>query len=318
MLKKNIIALAALAAATGVTHAETFKVNDNTSFGVNVDLGAYYASVKNAQGKAENQVAGKGLNQVKFEGSSKISGGTKVFGKVEIDFDPIKDNDTVKTDDIKIGIAGSFGQAQIGQFDSYAEDKVFEALGVGHGEYAFVTEAKSGNDGRHIQYTNKWGPLSIGLDVTHMASADDATKSSTGTAVALVYKLDQLTLGYAHDKISAFDPDGAASKLKSTDGFSANYQIGDAELVGYVGKSKPVGGGDNTNYSGVAAKYKMGAVDFGLAFQKVKTGSKSVNETSMGVGYEAYKNMTIYADMLKKGKTSKEGDAIEVGVMYSF
>jgi hypothetical protein len=74
----------------------------------------------------------------------------------------------------------------------------------------------------------------------------------------------------------------------------------------------------STNYSGVAAKYKMGAVDFGLAFQKVKTGSTSTNETSFGVGYEAYKDMTIYADMVKKGLSSKKGDAIEVGVMYSF
>jgi hypothetical protein len=318
MLKKISLPLVALTAVAGVAQAETFKISDNTSFGVNVDLGAYYASVKNSSGKAENQIAGKGLNQVKFEGSSKLAGGTKVFGKVEIDFDPVKDNDGVKTDDIKIGVAGSFGQIQIGQFDSYAEDKVFEALGVGHGEYGFVTEAKSGNDGRHLQYTNKMGPLSFGLDLTHIASASDATKSSTGTAVALIYKLDQLTIGYAHDKISAYDSDGAAASAKSTDGLSVNYKLGDAELVGFVGKTKPVSGSDSTNYSGVAAKYKMGAVDFGLAFQKVKTGSTSTNETSFGVGYEAYKDMTIYADMVKKGLSSKKGDAIEVGVIYSF
>ena len=318
MLKRNTTALIALAAATGLAHAETFKINDSTSFGVNVDLGAYYASVKNSSGKIENQIAGKGLNQVKFEGSSKLSGGTKVFGKVEIDFDPVKDNDTVKTDDIKIGVAGAFGQIQIGQFDSYAEDKVFEALGVGHGEYGFVTEAKSGNDGRHVQYTNKLGPLSIGVDITHMAKANDATKSSTGTAVALVYKIDALTLGYAHDKISAYDADGNDASAKSTDGFSVNYKLGDTQLIGFVGKTKPVSGSDSTNYSGVAAKYQMGAVDFGLAFQRVKTGSTTKNETSFGVGYQAYKDMTLYADMVKKGLSSKKGDAFEVGVMYSF
>ena len=40
MLKQTALALAA-AAAVGVAHAETFKINDKTTFEVNVDVGAY-------------------------------------------------------------------------------------------------------------------------------------------------------------------------------------------------------------------------------------------------------------------------------------
>ena len=317
MLKQTALALAA-AAAVGVAHAETFKINDKTTFEVNVDVGAYYASVKNADGKSETQIAGKGMNQVEIKADHKMADGVKVFGEVEIDYDPIKDNDTVLTDDVKVGLSGGFGKIMAGQFDSFAEDNVFEALGVGHGEYAFVSEPASGNDARHIQYSNSFGNLKLGLDLTHKAGDADATSSKTGMALGMTYKWSDLTLGFAYDKITGFDTKGKAAKDKSTTGVSAKYKLGEATLLGLIAQTAPVGGGDKTKYAGFGVSYDIGAVNVGFAYQQVKTGADKVNETSLGVSYEIYKNMSLYADMLKTGADKGEGDALEIGIAYSF
>ena len=317
MLKPTLLAVAA-AVAVGAAQAETFKINDKTTFEVNVDVGAYYVSEKNADGKSESQIAGKGMNQVEIKADHKMADGVKVFGEIEIDYDPIKDNDSVKTDDVKVGLSGGFGKIMAGQFDSFAEDNIFEALAVGHGEYAFVSEPASGNDGRHLQYSNSFGDLKLGLDLTHKAGADDATASKTGMVLGMTYKLSDLTLGFAYDKITGFDTDGKAAKAKSTTGMSVKYKLGDATLLGLAAQTTPVSGGDKTKYTGFGVTYDMGAVNLGLAYQQVKTGDTKTNETSLGVSYEMYKNMSIYADMLKTGANKGEGDALEVGIAYSF
>lgn len=317
MFKQTALMLA-VAATVGAAHAETFKINDKTQFEVNVDVGAYYVSEKNGDGKSEAQIAGKGMNQVEIKAEHKMTDGVKVFGEIEIDYDPVKDNDGVKTDDVKIGLSGGFGKIMAGQFDSFAEDNVFETLGVGHGEYAYVSEPKSGNDGRHLQYSNSFGNLKLGLDLTHKSDASDATQAKTGMALGLTYKMDALTLGFAYDKITGFDTDGKAASAKATTGFSAKYKMGDATLLGLVAQTTPVVAGDKTKYAGMGVSYDMGPVNLGFAYQQVKTGSEKTNETSIGVSYEVYKNMNLYADMLKTGATKGEGDALEIGIAYSF
>lgn len=319
MLKTTTTAALVATLFAGASQAATFQTSDNTKFNVNVDVGAYYLSKKNADGKAETQIAGKGINQIQIKGESKLADGVKVFGQVELDFDPVKNNDTAKTDDIKLGVEGSFGKLTVGQWDSFAEDNVFETLGVGHGETGFVTEPASGNDGRHVQYSNKFGNLAFGIDLTHSASSADGTKTGMGTALGVTYKLDQLTLGLATDTIAKYvDDTGAESKDKSTTGVSAKYKMGNATLLAMVATTKPVTGTDKTKYSGVGVTYDMGAINFGLAYQRVKTGSTSRNETSAGVSYEAYKNMTVYLDMANLGQAKSKGNTVEMGVAYKF
>jgi predicted porin len=322
MFKKTTTAALAALLCAGVSHAETFKVGDKIDFEVNVDVGAYYASVKDSAGESVTQIAGKGMNQVEIKATHKMPGGVKVFGEIEMDFDPVKDNDGVTTDDVKLGLSGDFGKLTVGQFDSFAEDNVFEVLGVGHGEYAYVSEPASGNDARHIQYAHKIGAVSFGADLTHKnndASGGDKTKSKTGLALGATYKLDALTLGFGYDKITGYDTKGAAASDKSTTGLSAKYKLGDATLLGFYGQTKPVAAGDDkTKYTGFGVTYDMGAVNLGMAYQQVKVGSTKTNETSIGVSYEVYKNMTVYADMLKTGADMGEGDALEIGLAYSF
>lgn len=320
MFQKTAIALATIAAAASVQAAE-FNIGKETKFEVNVDVGAYYESIKNDAGKNATQFTGKGLNQVEIKGSYAVDSATKVFGEVEIDFDPIKDNDTVKTDDTKFGVdSKSFGKLTIGQFDSYFEDNVAEALGAGHGENAFVTEASTGHDGRHVQYVKKFGNATFAYDLTFGTSSSDSTKSSTGSALTLAYKMGDVSFAIGTDKPSKFDTTGAAVTADGTTGFTATYNISkELALTGLYAKAKKTDGSD-TKYTGVKLAYEMGPVDFKLATQRVKPSgtSKSETETTFGVGYEVYKNMTIYLDMGKFGADKGEGDVTEIGMTYSF
>ena len=320
MFQKTAIALSLVAVAASAQAAE-FNIGKETNFQVNVDVGAYHESIKTSDGKSAKQFTGKGLNQVEIKGTHTVGNGLKVFGEVEIDFDPIKDNDTVKTDDTKFGVdSKAFGKLTIGQFDSYFEDNVAEALGAGHGENAYVSEAATGHDGRHVQYIKKFGDLSIAYDLTFGTSSADATKSGTGSALTLAYKMGDLSFALGSDKPAKYDTTGAAVTADGTTGLTATYNLNkELALTALYAKAKK---NDNTHtkYPGFKVGYELGAFDFALATQKVKpSGSaKATTETTFGVGYQVYKDMTVYLDMGKFGADKGEGDVTEIGLTYSF
>jgi hypothetical protein len=320
MFQKSAIALAAFIVAA-TAQATDFNLGKDTTFEVNVDVGAYHLSEKDASGKTEKSFLGKGLNQVEVKGSHAVGDGLKVFGEIEIDYDPIGDNGTILTDDNKFGVdSKAFGKFTIGQFDSYFEDNVAEALGAGHGDTAFVTEAGTGNDGRHLQYLKSVGDLTFAYDLTFDTSSADATKSATGSALTLVYKIGDLKIALGTDKISKYKNTGAAATADSTTGITATYKLTkEMALTALSIKAKNL---DNTNtkYTGFKVAYDMGAVDLTLASQRVKPSNSSTSrtETTYGIGYEAYKNMTVYLDMSKMDKANGEGDVTEIGMKYSF
>ncbi len=319
MFQKSAIALATVLAVTAA-HAAEFKLNDNTKFEVNVDVGAYQLSEKDSSGKNEKSFVGKGLNQVEIKASHNVESGIKVFGEIEIDYDPIGDNGDLATDDTKFGIdSKAFGKITAGQFDSYFEDNLAEALASGHGENGFVSEPASGNDGRHIQYTKSFGDFTFAYDLTLDASNADATKSATGSAVTLVYKMGDLKVVVGSDSIAKYKNDGDDASAKSTTGVAATYELTDGlSLTALSAKAKKVDN-SSTQYTGFKVAYEMGAFDFTLASQRVKpNGGTSSTEMAYGVAYEAFKDMSIYMDVAKFDKTSGEGDVIEIGVAYSF
>jgi hypothetical protein len=320
MFQKSAIAFAAFIVAA-TAQATDFNLGKDTKFEVNVDVGAYHLSKKNSAGATEKSFLGKGLNQVEIKGTHVIGDGLKVFGEIEIDYDPIGDNGDILTDDNKFGIdSKAFGKITIGQFDSYFEDNVAEALLTAHGSNGEVSEAANGDDGRHLQYLKSVGDLTFAYDLTFGTSSSDATKSGTGSALTLVYKMGDLKLALGTDKIVKYKNTGATATADSTTGITATYKLTkEMALTALSIKAKNLNN-TNTKYSGFKVAYDMGAVDLTLASQRVKTSTSSISttETAYGIGYEVYKDMTIYLDMTKMGATNGKGDVTEIGVKYSF
>lgn len=318
MLKKSALALAVLTLAAG-TQAAELSAGKDTQFELNVEVGAYHLSKKDAAGVAQKEFMGKGLNQVEIKATHQLGDGWTAFGEIEVDYDPIVDNNGVQTDDVRLGFAHKdFGRFSVGQFDSYFEDNVIEVLGVGHGDAGFVTEPSSSNDGRHLQYTHKLGDLTVAADYTFSNSAakDDP---NNGLALALAYKLADITLAVGHSNHAKYKSDtSAVTKVDSVTGLSASYKSGPVKLSALYATEKS----DTqvkTNYLGAAVVYTFGQFDLGFALQNVaKDGAAKRTEWSAGVGYNVFKGMQVYFDLNELDKAKKEGNVVEIGVKYVF
>ncbi len=72
-----------------------------------------------------------------------------VFGQFETDPDPVGDNATLLTDDMKFGIKSkSMGTTQFGQFDSYMEDNLMEIA-------SFVLSSTGNTRGSNFRSSNR-------------------------------------------------------------------------------------------------------------------------------------------------------------------
>lgn len=323
MFKKTAITLA-LAAVAAPSFAAEFAVGTDTKFEVNVEVGAYYQTIKDAKGGTKQaQLIGTSLNQVEIKATRTINDDISVFGEVEMDFDPVIDNDFVKTDDTRLGFASKkLGRFTVGQFDSYFEDNVIEALGTSHGDLANVTEGSSSNDGRHVQYSHKLGNLAFALDLT--ANNNNATNASGndgnhGAAIAAMYQLGDFSVGLGYSDVAKYKSDtGGVNTAKTVSGLTASYTLGSTKFIGLYATETARATDVKTTYTGAAVKHVMGEFDFAVAFQNRDDSLKTYNEWSVGLGYTPFKNMTFFLDFNSLGKNNGQDDIVEVGAKYAF
>jgi len=324
MLKKSVIAIAVATVAMGAQAGELASDKD-VKFEVNVDVGAYYLGQRNAAGRQIDELKGKGMNQVEIKATKIINEDISIFGEVEVDFDPVSDNSTVQSDDMRIGIASKkYGRFSAGQFDSFYEDNVAEVLGIGHGDTGgFMTEPSSSNDGRHVQYSHKIGDLTFAVDYTSALGPTSNPENSNGFAFAAVYKLGDLTLAGGWSELPKYKADasgtqGATNSDRYSTGLAATYQIGSLAIKGLAAETESFAK-VKTTYTGAALTYVMGEFDFGVSMQKVKPeNANGRDEWGVGVGYTPFKNMTVYLDYSGLAKANGESDAVELGMKYSF
>lgn len=328
-MKKNLIALAATALAGAPALAAEFQPAPGTKFEVNIEVAAYHQARKNSNGINKKQIMGAGLNQIEIKGEHRISGDLSVFGEIEVDYDPLADNNAVLTDDMRIGLnSKQLGRFSAGQFDSYFEDNVMEILGVHHGDKALVSEPGGNNDGRHVQYVKGFGDFTLALDFMNSSNNGTATSQDTknGNAITLAYKLGNLTLAAGSSKIAGYkSEDGqtalqvTSGKVKSVTGLSARYRLGDLTLLGLTATEKQEATGLSNKYNGLGLIYKFGQFDISSAYQRVKAGTSATrNETMVGLGYTPAKNLTFFMDVAKLKKAKGQDDAVEIGVKYAF
>ena len=157
MFKKTLAAVAVGMVAFGAQAAE-FTAADGTVFQVNFEILDENVDTVSTAGATTSTFKGDG--QIQLKATKKVSDDLSVFGQVELDFDPVVDNSAASADDMKIGLSSKqYGTLTIGQFDTYMEDNIDEAIGYwGHAKAdAGVPEAGVGNDGRQIEYKHKFG-----------------------------------------------------------------------------------------------------------------------------------------------------------------
>ncbi len=324
MFQKSLLALAATATFCAPALAADFEVGKDTKFSINVDVGAYYYDIEGDK----SDVSGSGVNQVEFKGSHQVSKDLSVFGEIEFEYDPVSNSgQTVKTDDVKLGLKHKRnGTFTIGQFDSYAEDNVFETLGIHYGDRGGLSEATSGNDGRHLQYLNSVGDLTFAVDLTYANNAfgtTASTDSDVGFTLAGIYKSGNLTVGLAHASPAAYkDKDEATlekktQSVKNNNALSLAYKMGDAKLLALASSGKKTDG-TKLSQQGLGLTYQIGDLELAAGVQRVKTGTTKANESYVGASYEMFKNFNVYLDVTKYGLANGADDTIEIGFNYAF
>ena len=221
-----------------------------------------------------------------------------------------------------------FGRFTVGQFDTYFEDNIIEVLGVSHGDKAFVTEASSSNDGRHLQYSHKLGDLAFALDLTannNNAKNNLGNDGNHGAAIAATYQLGAFSVGLGYSEVAKYKSDtGGTNDAKNVTGLTASYKFGNTKVIGLAVSETANDTLNNvkTNYTGVAVTHVMGEFDIGVAFQNRETTTKTYGEWSVGLGYTPFKNMTFFLDVnslnAADAKGNKIGDIMEIGAKYTF
>jgi hypothetical protein len=352
MMKKTAIALGIAALTCGAQAAEVFK-NADTAIEVNVDLQFYnFNVVDTANAMARNYLLGIGT-QLQLKASKMIDADLTVFGQFETDPDPVGDNATFETDDMKFGLKSkSMGTIQVGQFDSYMEDELAEIAGAfiitgGTSTYGMTSEFTASNDGRHIMYSHKIGDFAFGFDFTQSTDkASAATDGSNGFAYTGSYTLGNLKVVAGASTVARWSSDTNSStasssslamnkpKAREAKGFGASYL-----LESGLGKTRfAVLTATNLSYSSTAAydnltttynnfsvnhtfgPWQVGYIGGVREAPAVSTAyaAATYNENAVQVVYDLGKGAKLYAATAQLGSASSLGNSSEVGFLMSF
>ena len=337
MMKKTAIALGIAAMAFGAQAAEVFK-NADTSVEVNVDLQFYNLNiVDTANAMARNYFQGAGT-QLQIKTSKMIDADLTVFGQFEIDPDPVGDNATALTDDMKFGLKSkSMGTIQFGQFDSYMEDNLMEIAGsfiVTGNSVGLVSEATAAMDSRHLMYSHSIGDFAFGLDFTTSQNAATATDTQNGFAYTGSYKIGDLKFVAGASTIARYTASYVTNGQKEAKGFGASYALTTgAGLTKFAllsatntSYSTTVAyDGLETTYNTFSVNHTFGPWNVGVIANVLSVPALSAsaaaytaNENGVQVVYDLGKGAKLYAASSNQGLTTSKGNFTEVGFLMAF
>jgi len=322
MFKKTLAAIAVGMVAFGAQAAE-FTAADGTAFQVNLDAQAEYLQTKAALGSSTTF---NGAGQIQLKATKKVNDDLSVFGQIELDFDSVVDNAAALSDDTKIGLTSkTFGQIMFGQYDSYMEDNIAEALAYWNPANADikVSEASIGGRGRQMEYRGKFGDFTAVAALSTSNAGANTGEQFFGNSFVLGYQSGPLRAYIGTNSVPKYVSDTfALATVKTNTGASVYYTFGTTTVSALVLKSTSTSDLD-TNYAGVGVYHVMGDFDFGLALQS-KT-AFAANGTSTGTseytlhgGYTVTKGAKFYVGLLSLGKTDGVGDLLAAGYTVSF
>jgi len=326
MFKKTLAAVAVGMLAFGAQAAE-FTAADGTVFQVNFEVLAENVDTVSTAGATTSTFKGDG--QIQLKATKKVSDDLSVFGQIETDFDPVVDNAAAAADDMKIGIASKlYGTLTIGQFDSYMEDNIAEAIGYwGHAKAdAGVVEATVGNDGRQIEYKHKFGDFVGALSFFQSNQISNTGAQSQGSAYVLGYVANGLRVFVGQSYAPRWLSDKwTENTIKASTGASIYYTFGSTTVSANAIRNETTWTTTTkyTDYSGLGVSHVMGPWDFGLAYQMVNTDSNLATGTNatqyaLGVGYTIVKGTTAYFNMNSLGADKGAANTTAIGIKAAF
>jgi len=336
MMKKTAIALGIASMAFGAQAIEVFK-NADTAVEINIDMQFYNQSlVEAADGQARNYIKGEGT-QLQFKTSKVIDADLTVFGQIEFDPDPVVDDSTVLTDDMKFGLTSkTWGTIQMGQFDTFMEDDVMEIANsfLITGTSSPVTEPTAGNDGRHLAYKHKLGDFGFAVDWTSgYDAASSATDGTNGLALSANYTLGNLKLVAGSSTIARYKNDYSTNSSKAAMGAGASYTLksesGTTKFAFLTAtntsySTTAADDGLDTSISHLSVHHTMGPWGLGVIGSTISyptTSSKdsySVQQSAFQVVYDLGKGAKFYGANSNKGVNGNKGNFTEVGFTMSF
>ena len=316
MFKKTLAAVAVGMLALGAQAAE-FTSGD-VAFQVNLDAQAEVLQTKAA---SSDSMTFNGAGQFQLKATKKVNDDLSVFGQLELDFDSVVDDAPALSDDTKIGLSSkSFGSIQFGQYDSYMEDNIAEALGYFNPANADikVSEASIGGRGRQIQYMRKVGDFTGVLAMSSSNALSATGNISWGNSVVLGYQSGPLRAYIGTSmRPSHVSHTFALDTTKSNLGASVYYTFGPT-TVSALSMTTTSTANVDTKRNGLAVYHVMGDFDMAAAVQQKTVGTTSTSEYTLHGGYTVTKGTKFYVGVLNLGATNGVGDLIAVGYTTSF
>ena len=320
MFKKTLAAVAVGMLTLGAQAAE-FTAGD-VVFQVNLDAQAEVLQTKAA---SSDSMTFNGAGQIQLKATKKVNDDLNVFGQVELDFDSVVDNAAALSDDTKIGLSSkSLGSIQFGQYDSYMEDNIAEALnhwGVTNADVK-VSEAAIGGRGRQMQFMRKVGDFTGVLAISSSNSLSATGDISWGNSVVLGYQSGPLRAYIGTNMRPSHVSDTfALDKVKSNSGASVYYTFGSTTVSALSTITTSTASLD-TRQNGLAVYHVMGDFDMAAAVQTksvgTTAGTTSTAEYTLFGGYTVTKGTKFYVGVLNLGATNGVGDLIALGFTTSF
>jgi hypothetical protein len=343
MMKKTAIALGIAAMAFGAQAAD-WMVTPDHKFEVNADVGACFQNYTGSTGQVTSTIYGCSNNQIQLKSTKTLENGIKLIGQIEVDFDPLLDNDIVKADDMRVGFdIPVWGKLVAGQYDSFFEDNVSESLGFwGVGDIAaFVDEplsyvggasSKGAVKSKALEYYNKYENFSLAVTLNAGYQDTNMYTPMWGTGVTLGYKSGDFQAYFGSVVLPAYfsDTNFSSSTTATTttlyrvnpytnaSGLTANYTMGNTKVAGLVYTAQTTAGA-MYNWGGFSVEQTIDAWRLGFTMQNANYGgSKQYSQYSAGANYTFVKNARVYVEARTLGVANSYGDAVEVGMKYTF
>jgi len=346
MMKKTAIAFGIVAMACGAQAAE-WMVTPDHSLAVNADVAACYQGLTGkTNGQVTSTLYGCGGNQIQLKSTKTLESGIKLIGQIEVDFDPLLDNELVKADDMRVGVdVPVWGKLVAGQFDSFFEDNVSEALGFwGVGDVAaFVDEPLSYKGGaksrgavksKALEYYNSYENFSLAITLNAGYQDTNMYTPMFGVGTTLGYKSGGFQMYFGSVVLPAYFSDTVFDADKDTNvmstvlyrinpytnasGLTANYTMGNTKVAGLIYTAQTTKG-EMYNWGGFSVEQTIDAWKLGFTMQNANYGgSAQYSQYSAGANYTFVKNARVFVEARTLGVANSYGDAYEVGMKYTF
>jgi predicted porin len=326
-MKKNLIALAVLAASTGAMAQSSVTVYGRMDLSVGAEKNLGESS------KTKMFHGGEGgltTSRLGFKGSEDLGGGLKANFKLEHRFnaDTGEAQNPMWKAESSVGLSGGFGGFRLGRFTTAYDDVIALANSNSVFDSAFTPASngvyKSGGDyssrfNRQFQYvTPSLGGFYAGLNY---AFEQTSGEKDTMSGFKLGYKNGPVDVGLGYQNEKATDNKFTA--------LSGAYDFGAAALsAGYSSRKGSDANGDDTEFT-VGVTVPVGAVKLsgGYASSKTKIGGGTTSKASgfgFGATYSMSKRTRLYAGLRDytvengAGVKTKDNTLYALGIRHDF